>query len=468
MRGGLFIFGLNVLATVYRVSQRLYAKVEAEPLPVPKKVEAKHVPSGSKYFVRDEVLSGGKSFGREDFSGHADIRPQQIARSQSTNDMLQSRSPSVANLPMASAEGPAAPPHASTAIFGWAASDLVRRLPAWTEKLANALAERPSPAVGLPAFVAGSVGTPPLSVASTIVPSASPMSIVSAALPIAPVERGPTLVKPAVVTRQVLTPDETIAELGLGLHLDEYTENMRGWFSRQIVKPLQADIKEVCDHFSRVGLDHLGPSHPASFTSALFGGGGSMGIVKNSIMITPVNVSQPQTLVDLAQRQKDDPMVQKRLRIEKFLSFANLPGRRSMVLSRIEALAKGPLLAALSPVLGVDSDTEIMVALFCSFMDENLPSSDYYDAQPFSGKHLVRPGERPSQRPDAVQLCQTGPGAFELVAGSKVYRTYPGPSNLFQVLVFLVEYVHAHHEGYLGIGNLSSRAINMTSVLLAS
>lgn len=314
-----------------------------------------------------------------------------------------------------------------------AADDLSRRLPGWTEKLIDTLN-----------VSSGSSEQKP-GVEPTVTPAATVES--------------PALMAPKVLVRRTLSPDESVAELALGLHLDELTENLRYWFSAKIIRPLAEDIRATMESFGKAGLEHLGPLHPATFSGAA-----AFPIVRSVISVTPAAAPGPQNLMELAQRSPNDLMVQKRLRLEKYLAFANLSTRRSHVVARILALAEGKLLAAFSPAAGLDSDTEILLSLFCTFMDEHMPSADYYDAQSFSGRHLLRMGEKPSGRPDAVQLAQVEPQSFQLIAGDLVLTTNPGPSSLLHALIYLVEYVSARREGFLGIGNLSSAALQLTSI----
>jgi hypothetical protein len=270
---------------------------------------------------------------------------------------------------------------------------------------------------------------------------------------------------PDNITRVVLNPDETLKELGLDFCMDQLTENVRIWFSTMILKPLFNDINEVTAVFSKYGFDHLNPYHPASFgipmTNSSLNG---QSILKNMITITPVSGSQPQSLVDLAQTHKDDSFVQKRLRIERYLSFASLVTRRAHVISRIRALAKDSYMTAFNPSDGLDSDTDILLCLFCTFMDENLPSSDFFDNSPFSSKYFKPMGETPSSKSDAIQIVHLAFQTFQLVAGKYVFTSYTGPNNLFHVIIFMTEFVHCRRGGFLGIGNLCSRAINLTRI----
>lgn len=269
------------------------------------------------------------------------------------------------------------------------------------------------------------------------------------------------------IERTLLNPYSSLKELGLVGQLDEITENLRAWFSKKIIKPLWEDIKEVSASFSTAGLDHLSPFHPASFgsSSIMTGSVGGLSVLKNHISISPVTASQPQSLLDLAQNSKDDPMVQKRLKIEKFLSFASLAPRRSHVISRIEAMSKGTMLTAFNFSTLIDNDSDILWSLFCTFMDENLPSSDFYDHQPFSGKHFVPLNESPSNRPEALQIILVAPQEYQFLTGKHIYTSYPGHLNMFHAIVFMVEYVERRREGFLGIGNINSQAIDLGNIL---
>lgn len=453
----LLLFGLNVIGSLLRISRRVFVKVEDSGSALKSDTSAP-LPTGPKYLIKDEIsyrpepkLAArsqsiiGPAGGLARTVSRADLGPAALPGNLavpggiplSTSGIATAfrilTSPPPMNAPFAS--------HYTATPLGTplAADDVSRRLPGWTDKLISSLSTAPI-----------EKKTPIEKVESTNV-------------------TGQTVVEPLVpkvVERRILTAEDSLAFVGLGLNLDELTENLRRWLAKKVVGPLAADIKEIVEAFGKQGLDHLNPYHPASFSTSMFGPAQTAPVMKSVISISPMNTAQqqPQSLMDLAQRMGNDPLVQKRLRLEKYLAFANLATRRSFVVGRVLAMAKGNLLAAFSPASGLDSDTEILLSLFCTFMDENMPSSDYYDAQPFSSKHLARIGEKPSLRPDAIQIAQTSAQTFQLVADDLILNSYPGPNCLFHAIIFLVEYVHRHREGFLGIANLSSRAIDLTSI----
>lgn len=283
--------------------------------------------------------------------------------------------------------------------------------------------------------------------------------------------------EPVTLLRQVVAPDAALKELGLFRSIEEISENLRRWFSTKIIQPLHADIEAVTAELVKAKLEHLAPQSPASF-SLFTRPPGTVSGLGDSIIMTAGNfarASKPQTLLDLSQKNPNDPIVQKRLSVERYLSFASLASHRVSVIRRISEMAQESLVQASrwspSQLLGVtepsNEDAQILIHLFCTFMDKHLPSEHYYDSQPFSSKHFVAFEECPSSRHDAIQIQQLHrqPPYFRLIAEKKIYEVYPGSHNVFHVMVFFLEYVHRNYAGFLGIGNLGSPAIDMVSVL---
>jgi len=291
--------------------------------------------------------------------------------------------------------------------------------------------------------------------------------------------------------RKMHDPEETLRMLGLGLRLDEITERVRIWFIRKIIAPLAKDIREIDDEFGRLGLDHLGSQNPATFS--LFAARYNNGIAPQGIMFVSGsgNSSRPQTLLELAQREPNNRLVQTRLRIERFLSFASLGSQRAVIIRRLREWAEcglnaswrhfGPIHQQLSlenPVSQSqphsqsdrEDENEMLMHLFCTFLDEHLPSEEFFEAQAFSARHFVALEEQPSDRSDtAVQIQQVRrlPSAhYQLIAGKHVYQTNAGSDHVFRIIAFFIEYVHRTSSGYLGIGNLGSPIIDLLSVLL--
>jgi hypothetical protein len=285
----------------------------------------------------------------------------------------------------------------------------------------------------------------------------------------------------ANISRRLISADAALIELGLACNIEEIAENLRRWFSIKILQPLKQDIDDATRTFNEAGLEHLAPQNPASFS--MFSRNSQNGTVTSDSYIlsttsTFATAAKPQTLLELGQKNPQDPMVQKRLRLERYLSFASLTSHRSAVLRRINELAEDGLTSAFRWTLSIlqqhtsaptmeNDDSLILMHLFCTFMDENLPSERYYDSQPFSARHFVALEDNPSMRPGAIQIrqIQRQPPHFRFIAGEKEYEIQQGAHSMFHAIIYMVEYVHRHSNGFLGVGNLASPAFDLIDVL---
>lgn len=326
------------------------------------------------------------------------------------------------------------------------------RLPEWTEALRLKLASGRSP-------------VPPAKAEQSPAPRAPDSQKVSA---------------PPSLERRIVSADQTLTDFGLVRTIDTLMDNLRRWILRKIIIPLNRDILEISTAFANSGLGHLSPESPATFS--LFSRPSSSG--NGTIMLAAGNfaaAAKPQTLLELSQKYPQDPVVQTRLRLERYLSFASLSSQRAAVIRRLAEIVEDGLisLACKYPLGGkgpagaegtmehAEDDSQMLVHLFCSFMDEHLPSESFYDPQPFSSCHFVAVDEKPSSSPNAVQIQQVSrhPSHFRLIAGQNIYDVYPGPSSIYHVIVLLVEYLHREQHGFLGVGNLGSPAVELLSIL---
>ena len=85
-------------------------------------------------------------------------------------------------------------------------------------------------------------------------------------------------------------------------------------------------------------------------------------------------------------------------------------------------------------------------------MNDNLPSENANDSQPFTSNFFVLPEEKVSNRCDAIQLQQmsSNPIILRVIAEDKILQAHPGHNNLFEAILLLVDYVHRNRRGYLG------------------
>jgi hypothetical protein len=258
---------------------------------------------------------------------------------------------------------------------------------------------------------------------------------------------------------------------------EDRVETLKKWIWSMIIKPLVEDIEKVESAFQSNGLSHLGPLCPASMS--LLGGvsGGGMDL-RSAFFVSPgvvASTSSPQTLMELAQQSRHDPMVQTRLRIEKYLDVAAGVGQvsagpRVALVRRLRSMAASPALltATSTPDHDGGDDAVLLMHMFCTFLDERLPSSDLYSAQPFTSRYFIAtpPTDLLSHNlhvPVAIVQSCRHPPTFLLITDDFIYTpvTTTSAHNCLHVLVLFTAFVEKRLAGHLGIANLKSRSIQL-------
>lgn len=129
--------------------------------------------------------------------------------------------------------------------------------------------------------------------------------------------------------------------------LETYTENVRKWFTRKIIVPLSNEISKVDSALEAAGLSHLVSRCPANYSMAAKSMDAEF-ISSHLCLTAPTgfNDAKIQSLNDLERTRPNDPIVQSRLKIEKYLSIALISSHRSSLIKRISALADGSFLGS--------------------------------------------------------------------------------------------------------------------------
>ena len=278
-----------------------------------------------------------------------------------------------------------------------------------------------------------------------------------------------------LIDRKVIKGDDCLTELLISRDFEDRMESMRRWLWSMIIKPLVDDIDRVEAAFQANGLSHLGPLCPASLALSMDTKG--QFDLRAAFFVSPGTIgasSRPHTLMDLAQSSRHDPMVQARLRIEKYLDVAAGVGRvaagpRVALVNRLRAMARNPFYSTASPSEDQD-DAVLLMHLFCTFLDEHLPSSDFYSAQPFSSKYFLHcpAGGTEATKLDIhnrpICIVQSGGGDFVILFGNE-QAFIPVAANMvgqtLQTLVLFTAIVEKRLAGHLGIANLSSRSVRL-------
>lgn len=140
--------------------------------------------------------------------------------------------------------------------------------------------------------------------------------------------------------------------------MEGYIENVRRWFTRKIIVPLSREIAKTDSALESAGFSHLVSRCPANYSMAAK----SMDAEFMSSHLclsapTGFNDSKIQTLNDLERFRSNDPVVQARLKIEKYLSIALISTQRVALIKRISALADGSFLGSYHPFSNLSIDS---------------------------------------------------------------------------------------------------------------
>jgi hypothetical protein len=328
-----------------------------------------------------------------------------------------------------------------------------------------------------------------LSVANASVPSVVPtQTITRSASKIGPVFRGekiPEIIQPDSGKKikldefRIVKGDLAFRNLSLSHdRMDSLVENLRHWFTVKIFKPLARNIAECEEYFYKAGWGHLGPSRPAVYSLLSKGNNNVIPSWESGFILPNTFISKdsprvdaPQSLLELAQRYREDPMVFTRLAIEKYLDTGNsVAGHRITTIQHIGQWASDPWIR--QPIL--KDANPILIHLFCTFLDEKLqfPASNRSnsDLDFFTGSHsknfvaLGEPvGSFAAQTP---KLHQVRLQEFRVLLPNHTALEVPlGINHVFQVIVLFLEYIRVNLNGFLGIANLASSSIDLMEVL---
>ncbi|KAI8910571.1 cytochrome B561, N terminal-domain-containing protein [Powellomyces hirtus] len=307
-------------------------------------------------------------------------------------------------------------------------------------------------------------------------------------------------------------PQKTQEEWKITNYIDEWTENMRGWLSAKVVKPLARRILASDEKFLASGLEHLRcgsatmeagmmaanmaamaaiTASTTQTTTTAFGAS-SFGQQASSNSLfgakpatsmfaasTPQTNQKPQTLYELSQRHKNEALVQERLKLENYLTLPEYK-YRDYIVERIKMLAKGNNLANFQWNGGakwdgqpwsedsLPTDAQLVMHLFCRYLDELMPGENFatYGNFPYSSKYLIPLRQKPTPA-RSVQIRQytKWPPHYHVVVEGIVYDVFPGRNNVFHTLCLFAFYTKVEAAGYIGNLHVGGKAIELTSTV---
>ncbi|KAI1318931.1 hypothetical protein EDD11_005365 [Mortierella claussenii] len=288
--------------------------------------------------------------------------------------------------------------------------------------------------------------------------------------------------------------------------LDRWSFNLRKWLWNKIVMHVCSEMEAVDAELAKQGLSYLdcknatmfyasvpvsqnvnGASStaapaPAPLASSLAWGAASVATTRLPSAFGSSQPQQPQlptSLQDLEARYGNSNIVKQRLYLESYLAVPGCANRKYVV-ERLQAM--GPLLThfiwdsygvswdngkkSWSPDL--PSDAQIIMHLFLTYLDTNMPSqpSEVFDRFPFTYRHYV-PMENKPDPTTALQIKQISksPPDYSLVKEGSLWEVVPKRLNVWYTMVLFIYMVMKENGGYIGQVNIGTQRIGLGDVV---
>lgn len=253
---------------------------------------------------------------------------------------------------------------------------------------------------------------------------------------------------------------ELYHRLGIDSHIGRWTEKMRMWIATKILQPLVLWI-EMIEHQTGVPL----------WEQQLATVGQIFQVTTGGLWTTAPN---PMSSVPGSVQEQ---LMKERMRLEKYLNLMGCASREYLV-KRIKALASGSYISAFVWDGGgewknqkwtteLPTDSQIIIHLFCTYMDELLSNDNSMFSQDlFTRYHYVRYPANPDKVHSNAKIYQSQihPPHFNVIVGKETWHILRGRNNLFQALVLFLWYIKENWKGFLHQTYLGTPSIGLLSI----
>lgn len=240
--------------------------------------------------------------------------------------------------------------------------------------------------------------------------------------------------------------DEILRNLGLTRgDVSIWTENIRKWLAQTVLEPLVKEIDDINKKLTHIGNPEL-----------------HIGLAATS-SLQQVIATKGQYFPSLT----------------TIIPYLNAFTNQEYFVGRLKELATGGCLRLYKWESGgqykgkpwnndLPSDPEILIHLFCTYMDTHLPSNPRYpDGKSFSGMHFLKSPQKSEERRSDLCIYQTRTkkAHFKVLVDKEVCELPKGRNNLFYAIVVFLYYAKQVHHGMLQRVNLGLSGINILWVL---
>ncbi|XP_066922289.1 transmembrane protein 209-like isoform X1 [Clytia hemisphaerica] len=240
--------------------------------------------------------------------------------------------------------------------------------------------------------------------------------------------------------------DEMLNKLGfLRADVSIWTENLRKWLAQSVLEPIVLEIDNINKRLTQLGNPELkiGLSSRSTLQTLLATKGQHLPSLATIIPYLSVSTNQEYLVARLKELSTGGC-----LRLYKWDNGGNYKGK--------------PWNSDLP------TDAEIIIHLFCTYLDTHLPSNPRYaDGKSFSGLHFIKTPIKPEERKSELCIYQsrTRKPHFKVLLEDQTCELPKGRNNLFVAIVVFLYYAKRNFHGMIERVNLGMSGINLLWIL---
>ncbi|XP_064392312.1 transmembrane protein 209-like [Halichondria panicea] len=243
----------------------------------------------------------------------------------------------------------------------------------------------------------------------------------------------------------LLSSDSRIALSKLGISRDElsfWNDRCRKWLAERVVCPVAREIEKVNAVLKKMG--------------------------NTDLMIGSVSLPKLQQIAKIKAQQVPTLSV--------LAPYLELSTKQDYLVSRTQELSKGTNLSAFHWDSGgswrgkqwnqsLPSDSQIVMHLFCTYMDSQFPPNPQYpaDGKAFSSRHFMKAPDKTSGL-KKVDVCiyqeSLNPPDYQILLKEKRIELSKGRNNMLNAIAVFLYCVKTHFKSTLGSVHLDKTGLN--------
>ncbi|NWR45068.1 TM209 protein, partial [Regulus satrapa] len=226
-------------------------------------------------------------------------------------------------------------------------------------------------------------------------------------------------------------------------HLDSWTAKFRNWINDTILVPLVEEMDSVSTQLRRMGCPELQI------------GEASISSLKQAALVKAPLIPTLNALVQYLDLTPNQEYLVERIRGGCCSSaFQTFPHPLGWILIPAESWD------GFSPLF-----TQILMHVFCTYLDSRLPPHPKYpDGKTFTSQHFIQTPDKPDTSNEnvfCIYQSSINPPHYELIYECNVSSLPKGRNNMFHTLLMFLYIIKTKESGMLGRVNLGLSGVNV-------